>query len=69
MNNVYNFNGKIVRHNGSVYKIISCRLGKSELIDAESVYGPDKGTVVNLQKGRTPLAGAIRQALNLNLAS
>lgn len=62
-------NGKIVRNNGQVYKIISCRLGKATLVDAECIYGPDKGQVYNLRKSKATVAVELRSALKLGLVS
>lgn len=62
-------NGKVIRHSGSVYKIIACRLGKATLVDAECVFGPDKGQVYNLRKSKATVATELRSALKLGLVS
>lgn len=69
MNATINHNGKVIHHNNSFYKIIVAALGKMVLVDAECVDGPDKGTILNLKKSRTPLAAVLRQRINLNLVS
>lgn len=66
---VVNHHNKIVRIDGAVWRVIACRLGKTFLIDAECVFGPERGTVVNLKKSRSPLASRLRGALDLNLVS
>jgi hypothetical protein len=60
---------KVVRNNGQTYRIIAFKLGKAVLVDAECVFGPDKGQVYNLRKSKTNVAAAIRQSLKLNLVS
>ena len=67
--NETNNNGKIVKVNGSVYRIIAQKLGKSVLVDAECTYGVDRGTIINLKKARSVIAGDIRKAINMGLVS
>ena len=62
-------NGKVIRHAGSVYKIIACQFGRSVLVDAECVFGPDKGQVYNLRKSKANTAVELRSALKLGLVS
>ena len=53
---------KIVRLNGSVYRIITgTLLGRPLPMSVECVFGPDKGTFIpNLNVTRTKLAQAIK---------
>lgn len=69
MENILNHNGKIVRLDGNIFRIIAQKLGKRVLVDAECIFGAAKGTVVNLRDSRAKVALAIRKAINLNLVS
>jgi hypothetical protein len=62
-------NGKIVRFHGQIFRLITCRLGGRLLADAECIFGPDKGKVVNLMASRSPLANGIRSAAKMGLVS
>jgi hypothetical protein len=63
------FNGKVVRTNGSAFKITATTLFGKVLVDADCFYGPQKGTYVNLMTARNALSKELRAALNMNLAS
>lgn len=67
--NEVNHNGKIIRHSGSVYRIIACQLGRAVLVDAECTFGPDKGQVYNLRKSKAQTAVELRSALKMGLVS
>lgn len=58
-----NSNQKQVRVNHTVYTIISHKLGKRVLAQAE----PIKGEIINLITGRSPLVKAIRTCIKHNL--
>jgi hypothetical protein len=63
------FNGKIIRHDGSLYKITSTRLGKSILVDCDVILGENKGTSINLLTSRSKLANNLREMLGMNLVT
>jgi hypothetical protein len=60
-------NGKIVRHNGVAFRVISCRLGSRVLADADPITG--QGNRINLVSTRSTLGMALRKAVELNLVS
>ena len=59
-------NGKVVRHDGSVYRIISLKLGSRVLVDAENVKSGER---LNLMRSRSDLCKSIRNSVELNLVS
>lgn len=63
------YNGKVVRNEGSVYKIIATTLGSNVLVGADCVVGPQKGVYVDLLKSRTPVSKTLRTNIGLNLVS
>lgn len=67
--NYLSYNGRTVRHNGSVYKIIASTLGPNVLVGADCFFGPNKGVYVDLKKARTPLSTELRSAIGMNLVS
>lgn len=53
-------NGKIVRHEGSVYRFYACTLGRKTLVTAESIFGPNKGAMIHLDREKNSLASTLR---------
>lgn len=63
------YNGRMVRNNGSIYRIIASTLGSNVLVGADCFFGPNKGIYVDLKKARTPLSAELRSAIGMNLVS
>ena len=63
-NKILKANGRNVRLQGNIYRIISMRLGTRVLADAENIR---TGERINLMKSRSPLCMSIRNLVNLNL--
>lgn len=68
-NEYLRFNGKIIRHEGNLFKITSTTLGKKVLVDCDVVVGPAKGTSINLVSSRSNLAKILRDMLGMNLVT
>lgn len=64
------FNGRTVRVQGRVFRIIAHRLGKYVLAQAEPLVGKADGKPrVNLVTGRSPLVMAIREQIGCGLVN
>jgi hypothetical protein len=57
-------NGKLIRYNGVVYRIIALRLGSIVLADADPI---NKGARINLVKTRSNLGFELRNLVDLGL--
>jgi len=65
---LFNANGRMVRVQGRVFKIISCKLAGRVLAQAEPLVGLADGKPrVNLVTGRSPLVMAIREQIGCGL--
>jgi hypothetical protein len=62
-----NANGKHVRLQGNVYRIISCRLGKTVLAEAENVKTGDRTNIMRSGVVASPFVKSIREMVKLNL--
>jgi hypothetical protein len=70
--NETSLHGKIVRHNGSVFKLSSYQFGRSTLISATGTFGPEKGKVYDLNcahPDRSKTALALKSAVKMGLVS
>lgn len=68
--NATSLNGKTVRFNGNVYRLIAASLFGKLLLSADCVYGPNKGqSINNLNADRTKVGRGLKNSIKLGLVS
>jgi len=70
--NPTNLHGKVVRNNGSVFRLSAYKFGRATLMSAEGTYGPEKGVVYDLNcahPDRSKTALALKSAIKMGLVS
>lgn len=58
-----------VQIGSNIYRIIAQRLGRTTLVDAECIMGPDRGQLINLKESKSNTALEIRGRISANLLS
>ena len=63
-------NGKTVRTEGNIYRILQCKLSGKTLTSVECVFGPEKGQeILDLNKSRSRRAKLLKSYIKQGLVS
>jgi hypothetical protein len=68
-NEYLKFHKRVVHENGNQWLITASTLGARTLVDADCIFGPDKGQFINLIASRSNQSKTIRQNIGMNLIS